>query len=252
MTKLSKDAGAGAGATLHPRENLFISGALAATNAIVQCNADGASTVLLNVVNTYVGTIAVEGTIDNVNWFPIPIKPVNGGGIYVLTLASAAIGQWQGAIGMCQQVRARMSAFTSGSAGVILVANNGVTDVTAIPRAADQSVTVTAATGATATLTLPAAGAGFFHYISRLLIQRHTSALLTAGATPTIITTTNMPGSRAFSVPADAAAQGVLYQEFVEPAVPLRSSAANTATTFVAPLTTGVIWRMTADYYVGA
>lgn len=249
MAKITRDQGAGG--ALHPRENLSASATLGALNAVVACNADGASTVQLNVIGTYVGQLATEGTIDGTNWFPIPVKPVNGGGIYLLTLASAAVGQWQGAAGVCQQVRARMTAYTSGAPVVTIMADNGVSDVTAILRAADQSVTVTAATGVAATLTLPAAGAGLFHYIARLVIERHTSALLTAGATPTIITTTNMPGSRAFSIPADAAPQGQVYRDVIEPAVPLRSSAANAATTFVAPVTTGVIWRMTADYYNG-
>jgi hypothetical protein len=87
-----------------------------------------------------------------------------------------------------------------------------------------------------------------FHYIDRIVIQRFATALLTAGATPVLVTTTNLPGTRVFSFPAEAAAQGTMYSEIVEPARPLRSSAAGTATTIVAPATTGVIWRITADY----
>jgi hypothetical protein len=66
-----------------------------------------------------------------------------------------------------------------------------------------------------------------------------------------IITTTNLPGALAFSVEADAAAQGTRASAVSEDfSYPLATSAQNTATTFVAPLTTGVIWRLTAGYYV--
>ena len=104
------------------------------------------------------------------------------------------------------------------------------------------------AAAAAVTLTLPAPPVGLFHHITRLIIQRHAAALLTAAATPVIVTTTNLPGSRAFSIPADAAAQGTVYSEIAEPATPMRSSATATATTIVCPVTTGVIWRVSADF----
>jgi hypothetical protein len=244
MPKLSKDFSIG---NMHPRETLFATANLAAANATVQVAADGASSVLLNVTGTYVGTLVVEGSIDNANWFAIPVRPQTGG-VYIVTLASAAVGQWQGACSNASFVRTRMSAFTSGAASVTIAADNAVSDVQSFLRSCDQHVTVTAATATAATLTLPAVP-GMFHYIGRILIERHTSALLTAGATPTIITTTNLPGARAFSIPADAAAQGQVYREVIEPAVPLKSSATGVASTIVAPLTTGVIWRLSADYY---
>lgn len=248
MTKLSTDLRNG---ILHPRENLFASANIIALNGVVSCYADGASTVSLAVSGTYVGTLTVEGSFDGTNWDVVPVKPINAGGVYVLTLASAAVGRWQGSIGQFQQVRVRASAWTSGTASVFLMADNGVSDVTAFLRSADQAATITAATGVAATLSIPAGGAGLYCYLSRLVIQRHTSAALTAGATPILVTTTNMPGSRVFSFPADAAAQGAMAQEIVEPATPLRMTATNTATTIVAPATTGVIWRITADWYNG-
>lgn len=237
--------------SLHPRESLFASGTLSSLNAALTVAADGANSVSFAVATTYVGTITCEGTIDGTNWDVIPVKPVNAGGVYVLTLASAAVGRWTGPIGPFLSVRLRMSAYTSGAATVFLAAELGLSDITALLKSADLSVTVTAAAAAAATLTIPAAGAGLFHHITRIVIQRHTSALLTAGATPILVTTTNLPGSRVFSFPADAALQGQVAQEIVSPTNPLRSTAANTATTIVMPATTGVIWRATADYYVG-
>jgi hypothetical protein len=101
---------------------------LAAANATVQVVADGASSVLLNVVGTYAGTLVVEGSIDNANWFAIPTRP-QPGGIYVITLASGVAGQWQGTCANASFVRARMSAFTSGSATVTIATDNAVSDV---------------------------------------------------------------------------------------------------------------------------
>ena len=114
----------------------------------------------------------------------------------------------------------------------------------------DLTVTATGAAGAAVTLTLPAGGSGLYHYIGRLIVQRFATALLVAAATPVIVTTTNLPGSREFSFPADAALQGLLAQEVVEPLFPIRSSVVNAATTIVCPVTTSVIWRVTADYFL--
>lgn len=246
MAKLSADLRA---ANLHPRENLSATGNLAALNAAVSCYADGASTVSVSVSGTYAGTLAVEGTVDGTNWDAIPVKPMNAGGIYVLTLGSAATGRWMGPVGQFSQVRLRMSAYTSGTAAVTLLASNGTVSLETFLRASDQHVTNTGVAAAAVTLTLAAAGAGLFHYITRIIVQRHTSALLTAGATPVLVTTTNMPGSRVLSIPADAAPQGQAFTEIIEPAMPIRVSAANTATTIVAPVAGGVIWRLAADYY---
>ena len=90
MAKLSADFRA---ANLHPRENLQAAGSLAALNATVACYCDGASTVSFSVAGTYVGALTAEGTVDGANWDQIPVKPTNAGGLYVLTLASAAIGR---------------------------------------------------------------------------------------------------------------------------------------------------------------
>ena len=95
MSKLSKDLSSG---VLHPRENIFATGTLGALNAEVQAVADGAATIGLVVTGTYVGTLTVEGSIDGANWDVIPVRPISAGGTYVLTLASAAVGRWQGGV----------------------------------------------------------------------------------------------------------------------------------------------------------
>lgn len=62
------------------------------------------------------------------------------------------------------------------------------------------------------------------------------AAALTAAATPIIVTTTNLPGNRQFSIQADATLQGVIYPEEINLAGnPLKSVASNSSTTIVAP-----------------
>lgn len=252
MSKISRDLAipTNGAATLNPRESIWGTAALGNAGELV-IPVDGCSSIALAVSGVYVGTLTVEGSLDGgATWDAVPLKPLNAGGTWLITLASAATGRWQGPVGPFRTVRVRMSAWTSGAATVFLVAENGVNDVIARPKACDLSVTNTGASGAAVTLTLPAAGAGLFHFIDRIIIQRFAAAALTAAATPVVVTSTNLPGSRAFSVPADAALQGTIATEIIEPARPMRSSAANTATTIVAPIVTGGLWRLTADYDV--
>ena len=110
--------------------------------------------------------------------------------------------------------------------------------------------TATGAASAAVTLTLAAPGVGLRHYLTYLRITRFASALLTAAAAPVLVTTTNIPGTLAFTIPAEAALQGSVFVYQENFAFPLMSSAQNTATTIVCPITTGVIWRVTAGYYV--
>lgn len=248
MAKISRDLSAG---NLHPREDLFASGNIAALNGVVTCSTEGCSTVSISITGTYVGILNVEGTIDGVNWDQIPVRPVNQAS-YAVVLASGASGRWQGSISQFSQVRVRMTSYTSGSASAFISSSIGVNSVEAILRATDQHLTATGLVGAAVTLTIPGVANGQFHYFSRLTVQRFAVAALTAGTTPVIVTTTNLPGARSFSIAADAAAQGTIYSETLEAGVPFRSTAGQTATTFVAPATPNVIWRLSADYYIGS
>ena len=68
--------------------------------------------------------------------------------------------------------------------------------------------TATAAISTGVTLTLAAPGAALFQYLSTLEITMFAGAALTAAATPTLVTTTNLPGSPVFSFSIPAMAQG--------------------------------------------
>jgi len=249
MAKLSKDLGAGG--NLHPRENLFISGNLGSLNSEVILDADGASTCSINLRGTFSMTIEVSGTVDGVNWTLIPMRPINTASVaYVAAITGAVAGIWIGECAGFDDVRARVTAYTSGSASALLL-----TSTANLPNIMKQSatpliVTSVGVASAAVTLTLPAPGAGLRHYITYLSINRFATALLTAAAAPVTVTTTNLPGSLAFSFAADAAAQGTIDRWREDFSFPLAASAQNIATTVACPVTTNVIWRVTGGYFV--
>lgn len=245
MAKISRDFSSG---NLHPRENPFGSGTISALNGAVTVVADGCNSVSINIAAGLTGTVTLEGSSDATNWFPIAIRNIAAlGSIGSLAIGATSSGLWVGPCQYYSQVRARCSAYTSGSALVTLVADNGIMIVEAALRSADLYVTNTAASGVAVTLTLPAAPS-LFHFITRMEIKRFAASLLTAGATPVIVTTTNL-NSRALSIPADAAMAGTMFSENIEAPLPIKAAVAGTATTIVAPATTGVIWRISASYY---
>lgn len=249
MAKLSKDLVAG---TLHPRENLIVSGTIAALNAEIVTDCDGCSSFTVDMRGTAVLSVEVSGTVDGTNWTLIPVRALNLASINYITpiVYPAGGGIWTGVCGGFERVCVRCTAYTSGSVAATLNTTTAILDQSLQGMVTGNIGTATGVSGAAVTLTLASPGAGLRHYITYLSINRFATALLTAAATPTIVTTTNLPGSLAFSIPADAAAQGVVYPWREDFAFPLAASAQATATTIVCPVTTAVIWRVTAGYYI--
>jgi hypothetical protein len=253
MAKLSRDLATppGGTSTLHARETLMVSGTLGSNGAEVILPADGAACLAIDLRGTFSMTIEISGTIDGTNWIPIPVRPINVAAIsYVAAITGTAAGLWAGKCPHYRAVRARVTAYTSGAATVTLVADNAPLDDSLQGMITTGVGTVTGASGAAATLTLAAPGAGLRHYLTYVAIVRSAAAVLTASATPVVVTTTNIPTALAFTFGADAAVLGVdkvIREDF---AYPLAVTAQNTATTIVAPATTGVIWRLTAGFYV--
>lgn len=207
---------------------------------------DGANTLSFAVTGTFVGTIVLEASIDGVNFFALNVRPLATP--YIQVASVNAIGTNLAVVSGFKQLRIRMSAYTSGTAIISATTSTALIETIFAPKPSDLIVTNTGVSGAAVTLSLPSA-TGFFHHITNLSIERHASTLLTAGATPTLVTTTNLQGSLVFSIPVEAAAQGTVYLRTFEPCNPFRSTAVSTATTIVCPATTGVIWRVTALYY---
>jgi hypothetical protein len=246
MAKLSRDLTPG---TLHPRENITGSGVLGALNAEIVINADGASTVALDLRGTFSMTIEVAGSVDGTNWILLPVRPM-AGGAYAVAVAGAVQGIWVAACAGFARIRARVTAYVSGAATATLLAATGLLDDRLLGEVSPNAATITAAVSTAAILTLPSPGAGLRHYITGLRIERHAAALLVAGTTPVVVTTANLPGALAFSIPVEAAAQGSVYEKAIAPARAIMASAQNTATTVTAPVTTNVIWRLSATFYV--
>lgn len=138
------------------------------------------------------------------------------------------------------------AATTDPSIVVAVSPNTPIVDISA-----NLVVTATAAANTGVTLTLPAV-AGLFHYITRIEISRTATAAL-AGTATLVLTTTNLPGSLAFSVGNAMVAGGTQRDYEINMSHPLKSSVANTATTIVAPVPgAAVLWRITVFYYTGA
>lgn len=248
MAKESRNLSPG---VLHPRETLFLSGTLGSLNAEVVIDCDGSGSVALDLRGTFNLTIEVAGTVDGTNWTLIPVRGINTASkAYVAAVAGAVAGIWVGSCAFYRKVRARVTAYTSGAATAVLSASTLPLDTSLDGKVAPLVGTAVGASGAAVTLTIASPGAGLRQYLTYLSINRFAAALLTAAAAPVSVTTTNLPGALAFSFPADAAAQGTIFPWREDFAYPLAASAQAAAVTIVAPVTTGVIWRITAGYYV--
>lgn len=198
-------------------------------------------------------TVVFEATVDGTNYIGLPgwnIATESPLAAVVLTTTSAAA--YLVKVGGFRRVRARVSAYTSGSVVVAARASHAALETYSRMIPSTLHVTGTAAANTGVTLTLPAAGAGLFHYITNINITRNATAAL-AGTATLVITTTNLPGSPAWSVGNAMNAGGTQIDLDYSPTTPLKSSAANTPTTIVAPVPgLAVLWRLNCTYYVGA
>lgn len=234
---------------------------LGALNAETVIDLNGAA-----VVNYYVSTAAGnltylwEGTIDGTNYFALPafaefqlLAAAATAEQYVPSVVVATTHSGAYAVGVAgfRRIRLRISAYTSGNIVVAARATQSNFILYSRPLPSTLFVTATAAANTAATATLPAAGAGMFHYITSINITRNATAALVGSAT-LIHTTTNLPGSPAWSVGNAMAIGGTQIDVDFRPASPLKSSVANTATTVVAAAGgAAVLGRVNVSYYVG-
>jgi hypothetical protein len=141
----------------------------------------------------------------------------------------------------------------ASSLPVAIASDQSVLPAVAEQRAATLHVTATAAVNTASTVTLPAAGASLFHYITSIQLVKLYAVVGTAAAAGVIVTSTNLPGNPSWTTEQAAGALGtapvvINYQ----PTTPLKSSVANTATTLVAPLQAQTIWRWNVSYFTAA
>lgn len=142
---------------------------------------------------------------------------------------------------------------TVKAASTLAAATDTALVVTQSPMRADAStlcVTGTAAVNTALTVTLPAPAAGLFHYITSIQVQKLYAVVGVAAGTGVIITTTNLPGTPAFTTEQLASAAGTVATVVnLTPTTPLKSAVAATATTIVAPVQLQTIWRINVTYY---
>lgn len=247
--------------------NLTVTDARTATSTLAAANAEVVMDLNGKAVATFYVTTAAgnltyvfEGSVDGTNYISLP-----GFANFQLLVAAAIAEQYVTSVvvgtthsGMYtvgvsgfRRVRLRVSAYTSGN--IIVAARSSIADAIIYGRYIPSTlhVTVTAAANTSATITLPAAGAGMFHYITYLNCMRNATAAL-AGTATLIITSTNLPGNPAWSVGNAMIAGGTQLDLDMQPTAPLKSLVANTNTTIVMPAAgAAVLYRGNCSYYVG-
>lgn len=199
------------------------------------------------------GSLTVDGTITanagTGNFSVVGTKSSNGGvpgstnlGILAAVATAAAPSYTEGN---------QVSLSTDLAGGLRTAAGaGGLTDAQLRAYAATLGVTATAAVGTGVTLTLPAAGAGNFQYISKLEITADTATVALGANASAVVTSTNLNGTPAWNVKIERNGGGV--NTVARGAVlPFRSAVANTATTIVAPATANTVWRLNVEYYTG-
>ena len=222
---------------------------LAIANAEIVVPCAGASTVAVQITGTFVGTLVVEGHVQTGQYFALPVRNATTNQYEVNGITG--IGMFLAPCAGLAKIRVRMSAYTSGSANVSARTTiaDALTQNEELPSVL--GVTVTAAAGAAATLTIPTPGTGLFHIIDYIEVVHTAAALGTPAATPVLVTTTNLPGNPVLSVRADAFAQGTQAIYRIGGNKSIKSSVAATATTVVMPATPNVIWRAQVFYRIG-
>ena len=217
------------------------SGTITAVTAITNALPAG-SNVIGHVITDTGSTTAVTGTVT-----------ANAGtGTFAVSAASLPLPTGAATETTLASINTKMPSLgqtvMASSQPVTIASNQSAVPI--LLQAANLWVTVTAATGVAATLTLPAVAANF-HYITYIEIMAYSTAARTGGATPVLVTTTNMVGSPVWTF-ATAAAIGMTDSKVFVFDFAIKSSVVNTSTTIVCPATTGIIWRVNVSYYTGA
>jgi hypothetical protein len=251
----------------HGGNGVLLTGTPTALSSVALPLPGGESAWVVQLTGTFGGgTVWFETSANSTNgtdgsWTTLSMRTI-GTNTTVIGDSALIAGLFRGNTSSMSYVRVRITGATTPSVAVVLRVSdapgpvalnaplpggaNRIGEVSV--RAADLTVVVTAAAAAAATLTIPAPAAGLFHYFTGIYLLLYSTAARTGVATPILVTTTNMPGGRAFLF-GTAGAIGTVDRLFEDFAMPIRASAAATATTFVAPAVTGGLWRMTATYY---
>lgn len=219
-----------------------VSGSVSVSNQVAQPLTDTQLRAVNVAVNAnQVGTWSVNSTQSG-SW------TVAQSGVWNVNASQS--GAWSVGI---DNFPASQATTVTNTVGTTLVSGVGTSDNTPIytqPKALTLAISSVGAAAAAVTVTLPAAGAGLFHYIDTIEITLFNSAARTGSATPVTVTSTNLPSAVAWTFPS-AGVIGAVDRYALSSNRPLRSATANAATTIVCPATTGVVWRVNVTYSVG-
>lgn len=148
---------------------------------------DGLGTMWVYAATWGVATVLIEGSVDGTNFFTLNLVTPSTGAIVTSITAS---GNWQVDIGGLKQVRARCSAFTSGTNTVTGRADSGGSAVVSLENplpagtnivgalSANQSVNVAQVNGVATTTGIGVAGTG----VQRVAVASDSSIVLATGA----------------------------------------------------------------------
>jgi len=133
------------------------SGTLGVLNATVELHLTGSSGFALDVRGTFVATITVQGTIDGGNWFTLSVLPAGSATNTALVSTATAAGAWVGNANGLHAVRVIATAYTSGTATIVLRAMQAAGVVLSIPTG-DTSQTIGTITTLTNLTNMPKLG----------------------------------------------------------------------------------------------
>lgn len=214
----------------------------------------------------YTGFVVVEVSYDGgINWFTTSFSGGGTGQLFNFFNFSGTTAMSGGSVAATSGMTHAQIHVTSvpiGNASVIMTATNYNSNLQTVQPGnianttpwlvgqipANLIITATGATGAAVTATLPAV-ASQFHYITGIEITKYFTAANAASVTPLVVTTTNLPGSLAFTFGQPLGTIGTSETRIYNINSPIKSSVVNTNTTIVCPATVGIIWRIIIFYY---
>jgi len=198
-------------------------------------------------------TLVFEGTLDGTNYFTLTgFNETTFAPTQAVIITTTHAQKYNVNCTGFRRVRCRVSAFTSGSVTIGLRGTEAEFSSRILPRPSDNINSSTAAVNTALTTTLAAAGAGLYHYITKIEIVKLYNVVGVAAGAGTIITTTNLNGlAWTTEQLASAAGTAVTVVKWENEASPLKSQVANTNTTIVAPAQLQTIWRINVLYYIG-
>lgn len=187
-------------------------------------------------------------------WIVSGTVTLGGGSVDITDDATRLLGIISGTVDVSDEITRQLGRVVNVTPNNDSVSDETLDALRTLPYPATNNITVTGGANAIATATLPAAGAGLFHYITHLHIRRVATAALAGGALLTV-TTTNL-GGRTWRTGNQASITVATYDwgllldaEYVHP---LKSAVANTNTTIVGPAAgAAVSWQIVVDYYIG-